>query len=80
MKKREANVELDLRYLGALVDIGPEGVSEFDRPCLGSEPFEEFIIDARLDKDTRAGTAALPVVPAGEASVRDELSNYVTTY
>jgi hypothetical protein len=55
---------LDLGDLGTLVRIAPKRVFKFNRLRLGSEALEKLIIDARLYKDTRAGTAALPVVHA----------------
>ena len=67
-KERKVNVKLDLGDLGTLVRIAPERVSELERLGLSSETLEKLIIDARLDKDTRAGTATLPVVKAGRYS------------
>jgi hypothetical protein len=65
-RERDAHIKLDLGNLGPLVRVVREWVAEFNRPGLGSEALEELIVDARLDKDTRAGAAALPVVPADD--------------
>ena len=74
-----ANVKLDLRDLGTLVRIAPKRVSKLNRLGLGSEALEKLLVDARLDKDTRAGTAALPVVHAGKGhSMSDELITYAS--
>jgi hypothetical protein len=62
---RKANVKLDLGDLGTLVRIAPERVSELNRLGLGSEALKKLIINSRLDKDTRAGAAALSVIKAG---------------
>jgi hypothetical protein len=51
--------------LRTLVRIALERVSELNRLGLGSEALKKLIVDARLDKDPRAGSAALPVVEAG---------------
>ena len=64
-EQRKANVKLDLGDLGTLVRITSERVSELERLRLNSEALQKLIIDARLDKDTRAGAATLPVVKAG---------------
>jgi hypothetical protein len=72
-RERHTNVELDLGYLRTLVRIATEWVSELNRLGLGSEALKKLIVDVRLDKDARAGSAALPVVEAGRGpSISDE--------
>ena len=59
---------LTSNWIWELGELGIAGgwvpVSELDRLGLSSKLPEELIVDPRLDKDTRIGTAALPVVPA----------------
>jgi len=50
--------------LWSLVDILTEGVTDLDRLDFLGEFFKEFVVDSRLDKDTRAGAASLTVIPA----------------
>jgi hypothetical protein len=53
--------------------IALERVSELNRLGLGSKAFKKLVVDARLDKDPRAGSAALAVVEAGGGfSISDE--------
>jgi hypothetical protein len=73
-RERETNVELDLGYLRTLVRIALERFSELNRLGLCSEALKKLIVDARLDKYPRAGSAALPVVEAGRGpSISDEV-------
>ena len=60
----DAYVELDLRDLGALVRVTGERITELEFPGLGRKTFDEFVVDALLDEDTRTSTTCLPVIPA----------------
>lgn len=59
-------VVLLLRDLGTLVDTLVEGVANLDVLGPLGEALKEFVVDAGLDEDTRAGAACLTVVPAKE--------------
>ncbi len=52
-----------------------ERVSELNRLGFGSEALKKLIVNTRLDKDSRAGTATLSVVETGRSRLvnRDKL-------
>ena len=60
--------------------IALERVSELNRLGLGSEALKKLIVDARMDEDPRAGSAALSVVEAGRISDGKNSVSHVTTY
>ena len=67
-KVRAAYVILLLRDLRALVRVGREGVADLEFLGLFGELLEELLVDAILDKDTRARAARLAMVPAEDGS------------
>lgn len=63
-KKKVTDIVLDLGYLGALVRIVCERVSDSDGPSLLSEKTKKILINALLNKDTGTSTACLALIPA----------------
>lgn len=59
----------------ALVSVRTEGITEFERLGFLPEQFQEFVVDAGLDVDTRASGAGLTRTPAAQASPRISLRN-----
>ena len=66
--KRETYVILLLRNLGTLVDIGAERVTKLDLAGLFGEPAQEFVVDLRVDENTRSSAASLAMIPAVDRS------------
>lgn len=53
-------IELSLIDLRSLEGVRSEGVADLESLDVRDEFFDEFVVNALLDEDSRAGTAALP--------------------